>query len=215
MRPRIFRVMLPGVIVLTALAAYAGGWVTVTVEELPDHVVAKQPVDFTFTVRQHGFEPLDDLKPTVEATAGRLRTSVAATKAKETGQYTAALSLPEPADWTITIHSGFRDSKVTLMPLTATANGKTAPSPLSDAERGRRLFVAKGCMTCHMHREVNSSGAVPLGPELTDRRWASGYLAQFLANPESRATPGATAKMPNLGLDGREIAALNAFLNGN
>jgi cytochrome c2 len=70
--------------------------------------------------------------------------------------------------------------------------------------------VAKGCGTCHVHRDVSGSGTVAVGPELTNLRLAPDFLQRFLADP---ATLGSTNRMPNLSLKPPEIAALIAFLN--
>jgi mono/diheme cytochrome c family protein len=127
------------------------------------------------------------------------------------GTYRTTITLPEPGDWTITIHSGFGNSRVTLLPITAMAQG-TASRPLTDAERGRRLFVGKGCVTCHMHGDVKESGGGRVGPELTGRRFPADYLAQFLANPSIRQSADGN-RMPNLELRGPEITALVTFIN--
>src|SRR5216117_4585908 len=47
-----------------------GGWAAITVEDLPDYVVARQPLVLSFMVRQHGVRPLSGLNPTVEAKSG-------------------------------------------------------------------------------------------------------------------------------------------------
>jgi len=191
-----------------------GGWAAITVEDLPDYVMARQAIDLSFMVRQHGVWPLEDLHPRVEAKSATREVSVAATPASKTGLYTARLTLPEPGRWTITIRSGFGNSNVTLLPLQALSPGAPAPAPLADAERGRRLFVAKGCVSCHLHRAVNET-SIAVGPELTERRFAPEYLARFLADPAAVIPPRAGApSMPNLGLKPAEIAALTAFLNG-
>ena len=191
-----------------------GGWAAITVEDLPDYVVARQAIDLSFMVRQHGVRPLEDLHPRVEAKSANREVSVAATPGAKAGLYTALLTLPEPGRWTITIRSGFGNSNVTLLPLHALSPGAPAPAPLPDAERGRRLFVAKGCVSCHLHRAVNET-SIAVGPELTERRFAPEYLARFLADPAAVIPPRAGApSMPNLGLKPAEIAALTAFLNG-
>jgi len=175
--------------------------------------VARQPLDLAFMVRQHGVRPLGGLSPRVEAKSGNLETTVAARASGETGRYTATLTLPEPGRWIITIRSGFGTSNVTLVPLLGVAPSAPAPAPLADAERGRRLFVAKGCVTCHLHRAVNET-SIAAGPELTGRRFAPEYLARFLADPAAVIPPASGAfGMPNLHLKPTEIAALTAFLN--
>jgi hypothetical protein len=204
MTTRSLKFLLPGVLLLPAIAAYAGGWAAITLEDLPDYVVAQQPLNLTFTVRQHGVTRLNGLKPRVDATAGRLEATVAAAAGPEAGQYTATLTLPQAGDWTITIHSGFHSSSTTLMPLKVIEPGSRPPRALPAAERGRRLFVAKGCATCHL---------AGVGPELTGRRYPAEYLGQFLANPAIAPRRSRAAEMPNLNLKPPEIAALVAFIN--
>ena len=74
-------------------AAYLGGWATVTVENLPDSIVAGQPTNLTFSVRQHGEDLLGGLKPTVTGVSG---------KHEFTGRAVAALA----ADPDVLRHSG-------------------------------------------------------------------------------------------------------------
>ncbi len=79
----------------------------------------------------------------------------------------------------------------------------------------RELFVAKGCLTCHLHPEVAGSGVVKVGPDLAGRRFTGDYLQRFLADPNIATTRGPGGfEMPNLNLAPREIAALAAFING-
>jgi mono/diheme cytochrome c family protein len=211
MRTRVSRLFLPSLLVLPLLAAY-GGWAAITVQDLPDYGIARQALPLTFTVRQHGVTPLSRLDPRVEAEAGGVTTAAVAEPARETGQYTARLVLPHAGEWNITIHSGFGASQVTLLPLAVVEPGAAAPPASLPAERGRRLFVAKGCVTCHLDRDVSGSGVVSVGPELTGRRWPAEYLQRFLADPSIGPQTG-TSRMPNLKLTGPEIAALIAFLN--
>jgi len=212
MTRRFRRLMLPGALLLPLLAAHSGGWATITVENLPDYVVARQPADLAFTVRQHGHQPLNDLSPVIEASAGKLRTTTAARRGKAAGEYVVALNLPEPGEWTLTIHSKFGPSSVTLLPLRATGAGALSPPTFTPVERGHRLFVAKGCITCHVHRQVARSGLVKVGPELTELRFADDYVTRFLENPSIKPPTGPN-RMPNLQLKPQEIAALVAFLN--
>jgi cytochrome c2 len=207
---RTSRLALPALLVLPLVGVY-GGWAAITVEDLPDYGVVRQPLNLAFTVRQHGVTKLNDLEPRVEARASAGATAGAvAQRSKEEGQYTARLVLPESGTWTITIHSGFGNSRVTLEPLQIIDAGAQPPAALSAADRGRRLFVAKGCVTCHLHRDVNGSGMIAVGPELTSRHLAPEYLQRFLADP---SITGSANRMPNLNLKPTEIAALIAFLN--
>lgn len=199
-------------VLLLPLTAHTGGWATITVEDLPDYVVARQPLDLAFTIRAHGMAPLEDLKPVVEASAGKVRTTFDAVPQSAPGRYAVRLSVPEPGDWTVTIHSRFGPSQVTLLPLRAVGAGALAPPAYTPAERGHRLFVAKGCVTCHVHGEVKGSGVAKVGPDLTTSRFTADYLARFLADPTIKP-PTTQFRMPNLGLKPNETRALIAFLN--
>lgn len=86
---------------------------------------------------------------------------------------------------------------------------------VSQAELGAQLFVAKGCITCHVNTKVpDSYDYWTINPEgATD-------LSNFSASPEIlriRLKDPTAAKsdtqMPNLGLSELEIAALIAFIN--
>ncbi|MGH8622503.1 MAG: c-type cytochrome [Burkholderiales bacterium] len=196
---------LPALLLLTGIAPppAPGGWAVITVEDLPDYVVAGQPVTLTYSVRQHGQTLLRGLKGRIDAEAGRSSATAAASAGKSTGHYTATLTLPEVGAWTLTIRSGFGDSRVTLVPLEAIAAGTRLSRALPETERGRRLFVAKGCETCH-----RPGGA---GPELAGRQLAADYVKVFIANPPATPRSG-TLPMPNLGLKEPEITALATVL---
>ncbi len=209
MTTRTSRFALPALLVLPLLGVY-GGWAAITVEDLPDYGVVRQPLNLTFTVRQHGVTKLSKLEPRVEARARGATAAAVAEPGKEAGQYTARLVLPQAGEWTITIHSGFGPSRMTLVPLPVIEPTAQPPAALSAADRGRRLFVAKGCVACHLHRDVSGSGVVAVGPELTGQRLAPEYLQRFLADP---SIVGSGNRMPNLNLKQSEIAALIAFLN--
>ena len=208
--------LLPAALLFPAFGPSAprGGWAVITVEDLPAHLTVGQPTNLRFTVRQHGFTLLGDLRPRIEAVMGSTRATVGAPVGTATGGYTANLTVPKAGEWTVTIHSGFGPSRVTLVPIRAVDAGASAVPAIPQRERGRSLFVAKGCVTCHVHEEAKADLSVAVGPALTGRRYPAEYLARFLANPASAVAerPNA-AKMPNLGLKEREIAALVTFLN--
>lgn len=199
---------------LTLFTLNVGGWAVITVEDLPDQVTVGQPVTLGFTVRQHGRTLLSNLNGRVVAEAGGERVSATAQPGATPGSYRATLTLPHSGAWSITINSGFMNSSVSLVPLAAVEAGRAAPA-MAAAERGRRLFVAKGCLTCHVHPEIPGSGVIKVGPDLTGRRFTGDYLQRFLADPNIATTRGPNGfEMPNLDLAPREIAALAAFING-
>ena len=86
-------------------------------------------------------------------------------------------------------------------------------APPATQAQGAALFVAKGCVVCHVNRSVqeSESSSLSIGPDLTRYSNDPAFLAGWLAEPVS-VRP--TATMPDLGLKPDEIDALIAFLNG-
>ena len=210
---RPYALLLPALLLAPLFGRVMGGWATVTVEDLPDYVEAGKPLPLTFMVRQHGVTPLNGVHPTIEARSGSNAARAAAEPGKETGQYVAALTLREPGEWTITINSGWGNSKLVLLPIRVIAAGSQAPVAPAADERGRRLFVSKGCVGCHTRSDVDVGEGAMIGPVLTGKRYEGAWLRKFLANPAANATNTGTFRMPNLGLKEGEIAFLAAFVN--
>jgi cytochrome c553 len=204
------------VVLFAAVAAFvgigvqAGGWATITVAELPDYFVAGQATQLSFTIRQHGVRLMDDLTPSLEAVNGTEKTT--ATVSREGANYHAKFTLPKPGLWTITIRSSFGANDVTLLPMQALAAHQAATA-ITDSERGRRLFVAKGCLQCHKNDNAGVNGRFPWATDLTRKHYSSAYLAQVLAEPQKALAPPKNDRMPNLNLKPNEIAALTVFLN--
>lgn len=207
--------------------AVMGGWAVVTVTKIPDAWIAGKPLQLSWRVRQHGVSPLDDLQPTLEARAGSRRVQGTTWAFDEDGVkgYRGRITFPEPGEWQVTIHSGFGRSRAVLIPWrvvdsvtpvrgTVEAHLTTiGVAPFPDPERGRRMFAAMGCVTCHVHRDVGIAGeANGFGPDLTERRFAPDYLARFLADPSIKP-PTNGKRMPNLALRDKDIAVLVAFIN--
>ena len=201
------RIIAPTLALVAATTAFAGGWAVITVEDLPDTVVAGQPFDLKYSVRQHGVHLLSGLTGQIEATAGDRKTTAVGKATKDSGHYAATLTFPKAGDWTISIHSGFMNSRTTLKPLRVVEAKDRATAERAVAERGERLFVAKGCAACHVETNV--------GPKLGGKRYEPAWLAQFLADPKSVPSPtGSRNEMPKLNLDKEEIAALVEYVNG-
>ena len=198
---------------LLAATVHAGGWALVTLETVPHRLEAGTPASISFLVRQHGIHPMDGLNPVIEAASGTRLIKADAVPTGKTGQYSASLKLDRPGDWTITVRSGFGASRLTLLPLTVVAPGErpAAPSPV---ERGRQLFVGKGCVTCHRNDLRTDSTQAYVGPDLVPGKYRAEYLARALANPAIIAPRADSAfRMPNLGLTAAEIEPLVAYLN--
>ena len=99
---------------------------------------------------------------------------------------------------------------LTPEPTSVVAPPTSAVASQSDAEYGRALFSAKGCVTCHHHAAVAGSDPYTMGnPDLTHYRPDPEFLRRWLKDP--KAIRPAT-EMPTLGLHQDEIEALIAFL---
>lgn len=219
----VFRFSL-GLAVFFSLVAvtHAGFGNIVTVRDFPEFAVAGEPLSLTFKIWVPSEEPLRDPKPFVRATSKKGTIArVAAKPGPGPEEFTAALTLPEPGDWSIEIGGeDTGDSK--LPPLKVIAPGAVVPAPLPLADRGRQLFVVKGCNVCHLYN--GAADDYTYGPDLTGKRFAPDYLRRFLADPSITPVPeevcnrarticGSPYAMPSLGLKTTEIEALVAFLN--
>lgn len=203
-----------GTVVVATAAAHMGGWAVVSVESPPEYIVAGKPVELTFVVRQHAVTPRSDLTPAIEARSAGQRVK-GMTWTRRDGSYGARITVPTTGEWQIMIQSGWGRSRGTLIPIEAIDSTSRAPAPLAQPERGRRLFAAKGCVTCHVHGDVAIEGELQsFGPELTGRRFPPDYLARFLADPSIKPPVNGRNQMPNPQLKQPEIAAIVAFING-
>lgn len=213
-----------GFLLIAATPTAFGGWAVVTLQEVPEYLEVGKPTTLSFKIRQHGETLVADRSPTVtlrkaDGFLSRLfgRNRVTAVKGSEPGLYEATVTPSEVGDVSITIDTDFAGWKVELLPFRVVAAGE-APPPLSSHERGRQLFAAKGCVTCHMkfdEPEFADWRVVAVGPDLTGRSFPADWLAQKLADPaQFRGARTNGPVMPALTLDEREIAALVHFVNG-
>jgi cytochrome c551/c552 len=185
----------------------------ITVENLPEYLVAGKPTTLTFVIRQHGRTLSDGTRTIVTASdsSGRIAKADAKPTGKA-GQYKAELSVPDAGLWTIQVESDL--GQAIWRPIKAIRSTEPTPAPLSPAVRGEHLFLAKGCITCHVNKEIAGRNFVPDGPELTGRKYPADNLKKFLADPEQNRTKTAgLGPMPNLNLSRADIDALEAFIN--
>lgn len=208
------------IVLVMTLRLGAGGWAVVTLDTLPESAVASTPLRLSFTVRQHGHTLMDGLQPRVVAVADKEQVAVVAQPAGHTGGYVATLTFPRPAAWVITIDSGFGvNSRLTLLPLPVvapTTAASQATTGQTGAGRGLRLFVAKGCVTCHQNSVGSGNTSLGFAPALVARKYEDGHLASILSRPEAvlpRSQQQPVGAMPNLGLQPDEVTALVAFIN--
>jgi len=213
MRRLLVLLILPAAFLIPLAAAeYDGGWYVATVHELPDYLVVGEPFELTFTLRGHGITPMADMAPAVQFGGAR----VAARPTIQPGVYRATLEPSEAGTEGLSIFAGAPyTAGVGLVPMEVLAapNGNGHAHALSMEERGRRLFVAKGCASCHMHAGVEQTFSAQVGPELTDRAYNRGILRRVLRDPAS-ILESAGWPMPTLELTDAEIDALSAFING-
>ncbi|MBA2706904.1 MAG: hypothetical protein H0U59_03765 [Gemmatimonadaceae bacterium] len=220
-------ILTTALIACTLAFATMGGWAVVTVMKIPDAWVAGKPLQLTWQVRQHGVTHVDGLHPVLEARAGERRVTGKTWAFAEDGQkgYRGSITFPERGEWQVTIHSGFGRSRAVLLPwrvvdsvraVRGTVEGhlrEIGVRSLPESERGRRMFAATGCVTCHVHRDVGIAGELSdFGPDLTERTFPPDYLARYLANPSIKP-PTNGKQMPSLALREKDIAPLVAFIN--
>ena len=202
-------------VLLSATAFTFGGWAIVTVDDMPEQFVVGKPTELSFIVRQHAVTPMANLTPRVTMKSGGATATATVKPAAQVGRYVATLVAPSAGDWAVRIESGFHDAATTMLPAPATLAGAAAPPPISEAERGHRLFNAKGCVSCHVRSGEGTEG-YKMGPELTGRTYPAEVLSKFLRNPSANPITAVAAgkmQMPQLELKEREIASLVAFIN--
>lgn len=185
-----------------------GGWAVVTVKDLPEYFVAGRQYTIAFQVRQHGHNFLSDLEPQLLlSTATRGPEQRIPAQNRGNGSYAVTFTAPAAGQVSLTIKSGFGASDLRLYPAPVVAAGAGA-APLASADRGRALFVAKGCNVCHVNSDLADrldNQQIAVGPPLGGRHLARDYVIQKMKNPASQT-------MPDLGLSDAEAAAIAAFL---
>lgn len=214
MAGRVMRLTVFSIALLLGVAGlHAGGWAVVTVVDLPEFVRAGQPFELSYAVRQHGVTLMSKLDGRLTARLGKDVVSVRATPLPQAGYYTATVTLPREGRWAVQIDQGF-GTFFELPPseILAVARSATAPPPAPVVERGQHLFVAKGCVTCHVHEAVGGE-SLSVGPELTGLRRGRAYVERLLTPGFAATQRSKSVQMPDLGLRTGEIEALAAFLD--
>jgi len=192
---------------LIALAAM-GGWAVVTVKDVPEYFAAGKQYTLEFQVRQHGRHLMNNVEPELIVRSGSSDQRVRAARRGE-GTYAATFVAPAAGQVSLTIKSGWGASNLSLYPVPVIATG-AKPAEMTQADRGRVLFVAKGCNACHSNIDLvdrPDNQQIKAGPELGGRHLAPALVIQKIKDPASE-------NMPNLGLSDAEAAAIAAFLSG-
>jgi len=222
---RALGVLAIAVLLTAATPAAFGGWAVVTLQDVPEYLEAGKTTTLSFKIRQHGRTLLDDRSPTVTmldpdaSLLSRLfkRRSVRATRGTEPGLYEATIMPSDTGDVRLIINTGLFNWKAKLLPIRIVAAGESLP-PMAPRERGRQLFAAKGCVTCHAkHDEAAFADhdVVAVGPDLTGRTYPEEWLATKIGDPGQNRVAAGGIVMPRLELDRPDIAALVRFINGN
>ncbi len=279
-------------LLVMVIPVFAGGWAVITLDRLPNNVVAGQSLNVGFTVLQHGRTPMLDLHPTITAKSSNADTLVVMAEADgDPGHYVAALTFPKEGNWSWSINAFTMDQPMPALSVAAPvpasisqpeiATKNTTPSPLfivrglalviglaglvvafwrksrlaaaltafclliglasfvtgsavparveaqskssvqiqgdasiSQVELGRQLFLAKGCITCHVNSRASTSSEYWTiegdAPNLSKFSGSAEVLRLRLADP---AQVKSDTKMPKLHLADDEIEALIAFIN--
>jgi hypothetical protein len=216
------QLLIPALLVLPSLAVLRGGWAVATLDTVPLSATAGQPLEVAFAMRGHG-QALGSIPSSVWASNGKRQLVVPARPTAQVGRYEASLTLPDAGSWTIAVGTDYPGMRTRLLPIEAYEAG-VKPGAMSAEEIGLRLFVGKGCATCHNHvvaaariasqdQSLMSGFTIPnIGPDLTSARFEKTYLERFLADPSIKPST-VQWKMPQLALTQSEIASLVAFVN--
>ena len=198
----------------------SGGWVVITMEELPTALHAGEPTTFVFTLRQHGMTLLTDRHPTVTLQAPGAgwfaRRNRVEARTIGTGRYAATVTPRDTGPVEIVVDADFMNNRARLLPIPVLAAGADVPR-LTAVARGQQLFVGKGCVECHVKEDdpvVYERNDVHIGPDLSGRTFPVAYLRQKLDDPSvNRVRTNDWVVMPTLGLTDDEISALVSYLN--
>jgi len=200
--------MLKFTTILVAGLSAMGGWAVVTVKGVPEYFVAGQQYTIEFQVRQHGRTLLNGLQPELLLGVGSGRKeTIPAVPQPAAGTYAATFTAPSTGPILLTIKSDWGSSELNLLPQIVVAAGTTRPA-MATADRGRMLFVAKGCTICHVGADAtDDNNHLKVGPDLGGGRLTRQSVMQKIKNPASQI-------MPDLGLSDTEATAIAVFLSG-
>jgi hypothetical protein len=121
-------------LLLPAAVALAGGWVVISLDALPDHIRAGEPVTLSFMVRQHGRTPIHDVEPKLTATNVETGQQIEASAEpmKELGRFIVTVDFPSKGLWEWSISAEPFPQTMTFAPLIVqSAPGLASPEPNS------------------------------------------------------------------------------------
>jgi len=128
-RPRIAIGLALVLALVFAFPAFAGGWATITLDELPTNISAGSPLTIGFTVLQHGRTPMTDIDPTVTAQLSPAEKFVVYAEPEgEPGHYVATLTFPKEGDWEWSIQAFTMDQRMPVLTVAAPDVALAAPA---------------------------------------------------------------------------------------
>jgi mono/diheme cytochrome c family protein len=157
------------------IPAFGGGWAVVTLDHLPEQVIADKPVSIDFMLRGHGVTPVttDGLSIEAHHLESSERLSASAVSGDSEGHYTAVLTFPRAGAWEWGVSMGpysFIQSMPTLDVLPAELASPADVRP-SSASLIPALWTAAG---------VSLALAVGLLLRRKPIRWAAALAASAL-----------------------------------
>ncbi|HIG42562.1 MAG: hypothetical protein ABGY96_25480 [bacterium] len=198
------------VLLINGSMIQAGGWATAVLDELPEFAVRGEPVNVTFTLRQHGIAPLKNLKIHIVA-KNKTRGEILNLTVNELadGIYTSDLDFPSLGTWDWEIKTDWPGPSE-MPPIEVVEFASESMHQTSSYQRGARLFITKGCITCHKNARVQSGNvrSLQIGIDLTSYKASAKFLHLWLTDPKA-VKPEST--MPDQDLNRDEIIALTSL----
>ena len=154
-----------GGLVLTALlpaVVLAGGWVVVTLDNVPQSIQAGKEFTVGFIVRQHGKTPLEGGSGTLvfQHDASGEQMSVQTTEEGQAGHYTARVTLPREGTWSWRIEFWQTHQMPPLTAGMAVAPGAAPVAWPRLAGAGALIGLALACLTLGWWTRPSDRGRV-------------------------------------------------------
>lgn len=126
---------------LCTTVVLAGGWVEISLDEVPGEIRAGEPLTIGFMVRQHGRTPINSVSPVVLAANEQSgeEIQVAAAQKGATGHYEATLVFPSEGEWAWSITAPPFPTEEAFAPLSV--------APARAAGAGRAIMLAPGLLS--------------------------------------------------------------------
>lgn len=117
---------------------YAGGWAVITLDKLPENIVAGQPYPLGMMARQHGITPWEGVALIIEARQPESGQTVSFTAEPDQppGHYQAELLFPQPGRWEWGIRSGLHPEQQPMPALEVGAAGESTAATSTESSAG-------------------------------------------------------------------------------